>query len=45
MPIVFADPDVERVFVGVIAVPIRDWTVGELSRYRVSGIVPDHAMP
>ncbi len=45
MPIVFADPDAERVFVGDIAVPIRDWTVGELSHFRVNGIVPDHAMP
>jgi hypothetical protein len=45
MPIVFADPDAERVFVGVIAVPIRDWTAGELNHYRVNGIVPDHAMP
>jgi hypothetical protein len=43
-PIVFADPEAERVYGGRIVVPIVDWTVGELNRFRVSGAVPDHAM-
>lgn len=35
----------DRVFHGELEFEIRHWTVGELRRYMVSGIVPDHAMP
>jgi len=43
--IVYADLEAVRVLVGELVIPIRDWTVEELNRYRVSGVVPDHAMP
>ena len=43
--IVYADLKAERVLMGELVIPIRDWTVEELNRYRVSGVVPEHAMP
>lgn len=41
---VFADLEAERVFLGVIEVPLEGWTVEEINRLRVSGVWPDHAM-
>ncbi|MFG0246810.1 MAG: hypothetical protein ACF8MF_12255 [Phycisphaerales bacterium JB052] len=43
--IVFADAKAQRVLVGELVFPIRDWTIEELNRYRVSGEIPEHAMP
>lgn len=35
----------DREFRGELIVPIEGWTLRELRRYMVSGVVPDHAMP
>ena len=43
--IVFADPKATRVLFGELVFPIKDWTIEELNRYRMSGEIPSHAMP
>lgn len=35
----------DRVYDGVLVVPLDNWTIEEVRRYIVSGVVPDHAMP
>ena len=35
----------DRVYDGVLVVPLDRWTLDEVRRYVVSGLVPDHAMP
>ena len=35
----------DRVYDGVLVVPLDNWTLDEVRRYIVSGVVPDHAMP
>lgn len=35
----------DRVYDGVLVVPLDRWTIDEVRRYIVSGVVPDHAMP
>jgi hypothetical protein len=35
----------DRVYDGVLVVPLDRWTIDEVRRYIVNGVVPDHAMP
>jgi hypothetical protein len=35
----------DRVYDGALVVPLDNWTLDEVRRYIVSGVVPDHAMP
>lgn len=43
--IVFADPKAKRVLMGELVFPIKDWTIEELNRYRIGGVIPEQAMP
>jgi hypothetical protein len=35
----------ERAYGGVLVLPLDGWTIEEVRRYIVNGVVPDHAMP